>query len=296
MKVDIIIVNYNSGQYLKHCLDALHKTNGIFHNSKVIVYDNASTDESLKRAQEAFPRVSYIGNHVNLGFARAVNKVIERSSGDFVLLVNPDAIVFPESISLMLDFMKTNKQCGVLGGELLSPSGYRQPSCRRFPNYVNVLFGRRSLMRRVFPGNPFSRKYLYSEIDPTKPHMVDFVEGSLMMIRRKALEDVGCFDEQLFLYVEDADLCYRMKQKGWETWWLPQTYAIHYRGETFRTDNIHPAMYHSRGLYRFFCKHYKRPFLARLVLRFFLTLRLVYVIATGSLKEVFHDIRLSPPR
>ncbi len=296
MKLDIIIVNYNSGQYLKHCLDALHKANGIFHNSKVIVYDNGSTDESLKRAQESFPRVSYIGNHLNLGFARAVNKVIERSSGDYVLLVNPDAIVFPESISLMLDFMRTNKQCGVLGGELLSPSGYRQPSCRRFPNYVNVPFGRRSLMRRMFPGNPLSRKYLYSEIDPTKPHKVDFVEGSLMMIRRKALEDVGCFDEQLFLYVEDADLCYRMKQKGWETWWLPQTYAIHYRGETFRTDNIHPAMYHSRGLYRFFCKHYKPSTLTRLALRFLLALRLVYVIATGSLKEVFHDIRFSPPR
>ncbi len=296
MKLDIVIVNYNSGRYLKYCLDALHKTNGILHNSGVIVYDNGSTDASLKIAQAAFPRVRYIGNHVNLGFARAVNRVIEQSSGEYILLVNPDTIVFPESIRLMLDFMTKNEQCGVLGGELLSPSGYRQPTCRRFPNYVNVLFGRRSLMRRLFPGNPFSRRYLYAEMDPTKPHLVDFVEGSLMMIRRRALEDVGNFDEQLFLYVEDADICYRMKQHGWETWWLPQTYAIHYRGETFRADNIHPAMYHSRGLYTFFRKHYKPSFLTRLALRFFLTLRLVYVIATGSLREVFHDIRLSPPR
>jgi GT2 family glycosyltransferase len=225
-----------------------------------------------------------------------VNRAIDQSTGDYILLVNPDAIVFPESINLMLDFMNANKQCGVLGGELLDPAGYRQPCCRRFPNYLNVLFGRRSIARRLFPKNFLSRKYLYEDMDSSKPHKVDFVEGSLMLLRREALDEVGYFDEGFFLYVEDADLCYRMRQKGWETWWLPRTYTIHYRGETFRADNIHPALHHSRGLYRFFVKHYKPSVVTRLVLRFLLALRLVYVIATESLKKVFHDIHFSPPR
>lgn len=296
MKLDIVVVNYNSGKYLQRCLDALHRTNGVFHDSQIIVYDNGSVDGSLANARKSFPRVLYMGNHINFGFARAVNHVIRKVHGDYVLLVNPDAVVFPESIRLMVEFMHENEKCGVLGGELLSPQGYSQPCCRRFPNYVNVLFGRRSIARRLFPNNRLSRTYLYSDIDANKPHKVDFVEGSLMMLRRKALDEVGYFDENFFLYVEDADICYRMMQKGWETWWLPRSYAIHYRGETFRRDNIHPAMHHSRGLYKFFCKHYNPPKLLRLVLKLSLALRLVYVIATGSLKKVFHDIDYSPPR
>jgi N-acetylglucosaminyl-diphospho-decaprenol L-rhamnosyltransferase len=294
MQLSIVIVNYNTGNHLNNCLEAIYKTNGILDYGNIVVYDNNSHDKSLIRAKNNFPNVKYIGSHTNLGFASAVNKAVKNSDGEYILLLNPDVVVFPGVIDLMLRFMDNAPRCGILGGEILSPSGYRQPTCRRFPNYFNVVFGRRSLARRLFPDNSFSKRYLYLNLDSNEPQKVDFVEGSLMMIRRKALEDVAFFDEHFFLYLEDADICYRMRKKGWETWWLPRTYAIHYRGENFRKDNVRPAMHHSRGFYKFFIKHYRPVVFVRLLLKFLLNLRLAYIISLESIKKIFHDTNLSP--
>ena len=294
MQLNIVIINYNSKGHLKNCLESICRNNGLADKVRIIVYDNGSTDNSLAYARRVYPKVQYMGNHTNLGFARAVNNVIENTKSEYILLLNPDVVMFPMTINLMLDFMAENPNCGILGGEILNPEGFHQPTCRRFPNYFNVPFGRRSLVRRIFPGNYFSSKYLYLDFDYTKPQKVDFVEGSLMMIRRRALEQVGLFDEGFFLYLEDADICYRMKNSGWDTWWLPKTYAIHYRGENFRKDNIHPAMHHSKGFYRFFLKHYQPCVAIRLLLKLLLTLRLTYVISTESIKEVFYDTNFSP--
>jgi GT2 family glycosyltransferase len=294
VQLSIVIVNYNSGDYLKNCLESISKNNGFKDKINITVYDNGSTDNSLVFARKFFPEVQYMGNHTNLGFAQAVNNVIKSTKSEYILILNPDVVIFPMTINLMLKFMTENHNCGVLGGEILNPSGFQQPTCRRFPNYFNVSFGRRSLARRIFPENFFSHQYLCLDLDYEKPQKVDFVEGSLMMIRRKALEQVGLFDEDFFLYLEDADICYRINKSGWDTWWLPEAYAIHYRGENFRKDNIHPAMHHSKGFYTFFLKHYKPPTAVRILLKLLMTIRLIYVISTESIKEVFCDINFSP--
>lgn len=294
MHIDIIIVNHNSGLHLLNCLRSLHASNGSMNGCKITVYDNGSSDESLQRAQDSYPRLSFIGNHENIGFAAAVNRAARSLQGEYMLLLNPDVVVFPKAVDSMLDFMEHHPKCGILGGEILSPLGYRQHTCRRFPDYFNVPFGRRSLTRRLFANNAFSKRYLYLDLDHRHPQKVDFVEGSLMMIRRKAAEEVGFFDEGFFLYLEDADICYRLKERGWETWWLPESYAIHYRGENFRSDNIRPAMHHSRGFYRFFNKHYRPSKPLKILLKTFLYFRLVYVISTEFVKKVFHDTNLSP--
>jgi len=294
VRLDIVIVNYNSGHHLVNCLAALTMNNGAVHGCQTIVYDNGSSDSSLERARSSFPHVRYMGNHANLGFATAVNRVAQTLKSEYLLLLNPDVVVFPNTVGLMFKFMEQHPKCGILGGEILSPFGFRQHTCRRFPHYFNVPFGRRSVARRMFSKNSVSNKYLYIDLNYDHPQKVDFVEGSLMMIRRKAAEQVGFFDEGFFLYLEDADLCYRMKGKDWETWWLPESYAIHYRGENFRADNVHPAMHHSRGFYRFFNKHYKPGAPLKLLLRASLALRLVYVISTECVKKVFHDTNFSP--
>jgi len=292
MTLNIVIINYNSGHYLKNCLDAISKNNGL-KSKDITVYDNASGDDSIPYAQKFFPHVCYIENDTNIGFASAINQVIKGTRGEYILLLNPDVVLLPKAIDLMLEFVEKNPRCGIVGGEILSPFGYHQPTCRRFPDYFNILFGRRSLARRIFPRNPFSNKYLYLNLDYTVPQKVDFLEGSVMMMRRKAIEEVGLFDEGYFLYLEDADICYRMRKNGWATWWLPQAYAIHFRGENFRGDNIHPAMFHSKGFYRFFIKHYQPIQVIRTLLKFFLMLRLVYVISTESVKRVFYDTHFS---
>lgn len=281
MALDIIIINYNSGYYLKDCLASIYPVS----EYRIIVFDNGSTDKSIGYAKKYFPFVEYIIHQANCGFARAINKVLEMTNNKYLLLLNPDVIVLPQTIALMKQFMKTRPWCGVLGGEILSPQGEFQPTCRRFPNYLNIIFGRRSLMRRFLPQNPLSSQYLYLDLDYAKPQKVDFLEGSLMMLRREALNDIGQLDEDFFLYLEDADLCYRLKKKGWETWWLPHAYAIHFRGENLRKDNIHPMLYHSLGFYKFFIKHYRPVLVIKCLLKLLLVLRLSYIIATESMKE-----------
>ncbi len=296
MHIAVVVVNYNSGRHLKNCLGSLARYNGSADRYDVYVYDNGSTDKSLITARQAFPHMHFIEGQTNAGFARAANRVIRGIRTRYILLVNPDVVVLPGTIERMMEFMEDHPRCGIAGGEIISPRGYAQYTCRRFPDYRNVLFGRRSLMRRLLPGNPGSRRYLYLDLDTSQPQHVDFVEGSLMLMRRKALEDTGLFDEGYFLYVEDADLCCRMQQRGWQTWWLPRTYAIHFRGETFRQDNIHPAMHHSRGLYRFFTRYHRPGRLLRWAIRIVLSMRLMYVVVFESIKGVFHDISFSPRR
>lgn len=296
VQLNIVIVNYNSGNHLRNCLEAIYKSNGLNIPYMITVYDNASSDNSARIAENSFPLVHYIYGQRNVGFAKAVNTAVKKGKGEYILLLNPDVTLFPRTVKTMIKFMDMNPRCAVSGGEILSPFGYREPTCRRFPNYLNVVFGRRSLVRRIFPRNPCTKAYLCLNLDYMKPQKVDFVEGSLMLIKRSALEEIGFFDEQFFLYVEDADMCYRMQQHGWETWWVPRAYAVHLRGENIRKDNIHPAMHHSKGFYKYFSKHLQPSEVMKLFLKLFLALRLTYVISTGSVKKVFYDIHSAPPR
>jgi GT2 family glycosyltransferase len=285
MALDIIIVNYNSGGYLSACLESLDKTT-FEQLKKIFVFDNGSGDSSVAQARERLtgPAVEYIMSKTNIGFAAAVNKVIARTHGDLILLVNQDMIVLPGAVDGLVRFMEQHPRCAVAGGEILKPDGSRQLTCRRFPGYFNVLFGRRSVFSRFLPANPFSRRYMYSDIDYTRPQKVDFLEGSLLLIRRKALDDCGVLDDRFFMYLEDADLSYRLHLGGWETWWVDRAYAIHFRGENTRKENIHPMIHHSRSFYTFFNKHYQPGFLLRLVMKLALCVRLGYVISTESAK------------
>jgi N-acetylglucosaminyl-diphospho-decaprenol L-rhamnosyltransferase len=282
--LDIIVVNYNSGQYLLSCLESLYQQD-LNHDFRITVFDNGSSDDSVRPAQKEFPRTAFLKSPVNLGFARAVNRVLARTDAPYAMLVNPDVLALPGAIDRMRDFMERHPACGVLGAEILSAEGLTQPTCRRFPTYYNVIFGRRSIFRRIFPNNPGTRRYLYLDQDRSRPHQVDFLEGSMILIRRRALTDTGLLDEDFFLYMEDADLCLRMAQRGWETWWLPRAYAIHFRGENFRSDNIRPMRHHSQGIYKFFLKHRRPGLLSRTLLKFLLSLRLGYVLSTEFAKK-----------
>lgn len=284
MALDIIVVNYNSGGYILSCLKSIYQQDNA-RDYRVTVFDNGSADGSLARARRIYPDADFESSPTNLGFARAVNYVLKRTEAPYALLVNPDVVVLPGTIDRMRDFMDKNNSCGILGAEILNADGITQPTCRRFPTYYNMVFGRRSIFRRLLPNNPVTRQYMYLDQDRKKPQKVDFLEGSLMMIRRRALADTGLFDEDFFLYMEDADLCLRMANRGWETWWLPKAYAIHFRGENFRKDNIRPMRHHSQGIYKFFLKHRRPGALSRALLKLSLFLRLGYLFGTEFAKK-----------
>ena len=287
MKLGVIFVNYNSGQYLKRCLDSLFFVlNG--NDCDILIIDNASKDASVEYIRTHYPNLTVIKNKNNLGFASAVNMGIKTIKRDYILLLNPDSEILPQSIDKMVGFMERTPDCGVLGGWVIYPDGRRQESCRRFPTFWRIVFGRRSsVFYRLFPNNRFSREYLLTDEDLTKTKEVDFVAGSFMMLRKKALDEVGLFDEDFFLYVEDADLCLRMKKHGWKVFFYPEARCLHYHGETIRQDNIRPEIYHAKSMYNFFKKHYHLNWLALLFLKTGVYLKAIQILSFGFAKRAF---------
>ncbi len=287
MNLDVIIVNYNSRSLLKKCLDSVFAGNHRI-ALHVVTIDNASRDQSLQDAVASYPGLRVVRNNRNLGFARAVNQGIRSTGSDFILLVNPDAEIASGAIKALLDFMSTHADCGVLGGLVSYPNRKRQETVRRFPTLATVVLGRRtSMLYRLFPANPFSRRYLLLDADLSRVREVDFVTGTFMMLRREALSEVGLFDEDYFLYVEDADLCYRMKRHGWKVWFTPDARCTHLYGENIRQDNIRPAVYHAQSMYRFFAKHLRPPPVLTFCIRTAVHLKNVETIAWGFFKRSF---------
>lgn len=261
MDLSIIIVNWDSGKFLEKCLDSVYKTlKGI--SFEVFVVDNASSDYSLVCLKK-FPKVKLIKNKENLGFARANNQAIGKSRGRCILLLNPDTIVMNGSVKKMLSYMGENLDVGVLGCKLLNTDKTIQPSCHAFLTLPHVFF-EVSQLDRLFPKNkflitffrPFTRLKLFVNYSmPNNPVEVDSVMGSCYMIRKKALDKAGLFDENFFLYHEEMELSYRMWQNGYKIMFYPYVSVIHYGKHS--TNKVLDMVYyeHCNSILHFFNKH-----------------------------------------
>ena len=285
MNLSIIIVNYNSGKYLKRCIASL-KEFPSHYPREIIVIDNASKNGDLSDFQEAHPEVHLIKNAKNEGFARANNQAISKSRGKYVLLLNPDTRILKNGMDGLVRFMENHPGAGAAGPALLYPDGTRQPSCRRFPTPLNFFFGRNSLLTRWFPRNSLTLSYLNLNLDDQKITEVDWITGACMILRREAFQKVGGFDEAFFLFVEDADLCYRLRQEDWKIFFVPTAQAIHQFGVSTRYRSRLSMKDHNRGMYRFFLKHYHFPLFFKGILSLGLLLRLVIVSACTRFQEV----------
>lgn len=251
-RTTVVVVNYNSGELLLDCLGSLRQE-GV----GLILVDNASDDGSLERARAAFPQIRFIVNQDNLGFARGCNLGLTQASTEFVLFLNPDTISQPGAIRAAERFMDEHPMCGALGGLLLNPDGSRQPSLRRFPTYANIFFGRNSIFTRLLPWNPLSRRYLYLDLDHTRPQEVEVICGAWFFARRRALEELSGFDEEFFLYAEDTDLCYRLKHSGWQVCYFPFPVCTHYMDRRQGSERRLARWHHTLGMYKFYKKHYE---------------------------------------
>ncbi|MBW2082870.1 MAG: glycosyltransferase [Deltaproteobacteria bacterium] len=228
-KFDIVIVSYKSKAYLLACLESiLRSLDG--EKGRIFVEDNNS-GEDLTGLRKRFPQIELNLNTQNLGFARAANKGISRGNAPYILLINPDSLVRPGFFEQAISFMEGNPSVGILGPMIMNVDGSIQGSARSFPTPLTAWFGRSSLLSRLFPENRITRKNVLSMLsDGTTPMKVDWVSGACMVIRRKALEDVGLFDEQFFMYWEDADICRRMRERRWEVVYFPRAQIVHYSG------------------------------------------------------------------
>jgi GT2 family glycosyltransferase len=171
-----------------------------------------------------------IRNRENLGFARACNQGISASSGDLLVLVNPDALVERDFFGRIEAFFEVNPAAGVAGPRVLDTDGRVQLSARRELSMVSGLLGRTSLLTRLFPSSTLVKKQFPAVTELTGPTAVDWVSGACMIVRRSALEEVGPLDERFFMYFEDADLCRSVREAGWSVYYLPEIEVTHQAG------------------------------------------------------------------
>ena len=289
--IDIIIVNYNSTDHLLRCLKSIFDVaRGVA--LSVWVQDNHSKD-NVDRVSSAFPEVILTKNDRNLGFARAVNQALIQGVSPYVLILNPDTLVSEGFFEKALTYMDSHADTGVMGPRILDSDGAVQGSARLFPNLMTALFGRKSLLSRMFPNNPVTREnILTAKSDGVTPMEVDWVSGACMLIRRKAIQDVGLMDPRFFMYWEDADWCRRMWRGGWKVAYFPQPSVLHYVGVSSGKNVVRSVIAFHRSIYRLFKKHTRQPdsYLAPIVY-WGLVYRLLFVLAFQWVASLFHDIK-----
>lgn len=253
--VDIIIVNYNSTHYVLKCLESIQHHLQKEIKADIHVIDNASA-EKADIINKAFPGVMVHKNRTNVGFARAVNQCMAETVAPYILILNPDTIVGKGFFERMLAFMSANPHVAVAGPRIMETNGMVQGSARAFPTLLTAMFGRNTLFSRLFPDNPVTaRNVLTGCGNVQNPRPVDWVSGACMLVRRRAVCEVGMFDDGFFMYWEDADWCKRMSMKGWQIIYFPEAVIVHHVGGSCGNGDVRPLMAFHKSAYRYFCKH-----------------------------------------
>lgn len=220
MKLTISIVNYNTGDYLVKCLQSIQS---IENEAEIATYvvDNASSDDSIKKAQKLFPKVNFILNKVNLGFGKAHNQVLKKLNTEYALILNPDTLLGRAVISTMLKFMDENSDVGAATCKIVLPDGSIDLTAHRgFPTPLASLL--------YFLGIDWL--YHLSLKNLNNIHEVDAISGSFFLTRKSILDNVGFFDEDFFMYAEDIDLCFRIKESGYKIMYVPDVKILHFKG------------------------------------------------------------------
>jgi len=252
--LSIVIVNQNSGEFLSQLLPSLYETpcEVAF---EVWVVDNNSTDGSLEMVARRFPQVQLIVNQVNRGFAAANNQALKKSRGRYILLLNPDTVLKPRALDIMVYFLDNHGEVGAVGPKLLNPDGTVQLSSKFFPT-PKVAILKTLGVDRIFPEQPTLKKHFLGPEAHEEVREVESLQASCLMARREMVDEVGPLDERFFMYCEDIDWCRRMREKGWKLYFLPEAQALHYRGGSTNKDSYRVIIIYHQSLYRFYKKYY----------------------------------------
>lgn len=231
MDISVIVVSYNTAGLLEQCMGDLRSAIDARLKVEIVFVDNASKDNSVEVIRTKFPECKLIENDKNIGFGRGNNQALPFVTGRYILLLNTDAFVAPDTLSKTMAYMDANPRCGILGVRLEGRDGVLQPSCRYFPTPWNT-FLRRTGLNRSFAGTRMVD-------DMTWPHdavrSCDWVVGCYYLLRREVVDDIGLFDPRYFLYFEEVDHCFAAKRNGWNIVFFPHTTVIHLGGESAKT-------------------------------------------------------------
>jgi N-acetylglucosaminyl-diphospho-decaprenol L-rhamnosyltransferase len=254
--VTVIIVNFNTGRLARRCVETVAAELANVEWNGVVV-DNASTDDSRAHLKD-IPHVRVIANERNVGFGAAVNQAAARCESNLLFLLNPDCELTPGAFGALVETLDAYSDCAIAAPRLLNADGSTQESARGEPTAWTGLFGRHTLLTRFLPSSALARRNLRAQtiVDSgVESAPVDWVMGAAMLVRREAFEQVGGFDERYFLYWEDADLCRRLRERGWSTRFVPGAIVRHSGAGSARSDSAAATRAFHRSAYRYYATH-----------------------------------------
>lgn len=256
-EIAAIIVNYNAGAELERALRSI-ADDLADHAWEGVVVDNASIDGSGAAVDAFAANVRLARNSTNVGFARAVNQGLAATSAPHVLIMNPDCRLMAGAAGTLRAILDAHPQCAIVGPRILNPDGSMQGSARGDPDMLTGLFGRTTLLRKLSPFLPIAKRNIV--VDEAlrggeESVIVDWLSGACMLARREALDAVEGFDERFFLYWEDADLCRRLRARGYHIRYVPGATAIHRVGQSSRTARVSAIRAFHESAYLYYARH-----------------------------------------
>lgn len=289
--ISIVIVNWNTRELLKNCLESVVRT---VHDLiyEVIVVDNASTDGSVVMLQDLFPQVRIIANDENRGFGAANNQAFQTMQGRYALLLNTDTVLTEDAVRDLFSFMESHPSAAMSCGQLLNRDDSKQNSIAAFPTLLTLLTNM-SLLEYLFPGKYPSKRYEHRQ-----PIEVDSGVGACLMVRKQAMDVVGWFDERYFFFFEETDWAYRMRLAGWQIFHVPTARIYHLQGQSIGPD-IRSRIEFYRSRYQFFQKWHSLPYYSlirlvifgRLLINCFFT-ALTVILSLGASRGVRDKLRV----
>jgi len=252
MDLSIIIVTWNTKDLLQKCLDSIYKT---IHDItfEVIVIDNASEDDTVVMLRGNFPHITLLKNSQNLGFGAANNQGLQIMRGRYALLLNSDTVLTIHAVEELFAFMETHPESAMACGQLLNSDGSKQNSIASFPSLLTLMTNM-PLLEYLFPKRYPSKRYNYE-----KPIEVDSGIGACLLVRKKAIDEVGMFDERYFFFFEETDWAYQMKKAGWKIFHIPTAFIYHFQGQSIGR-NVRSRIEFYRSRYLFFRKWHRHAY------------------------------------
>ncbi|MBI4426432.1 MAG: glycosyltransferase family 2 protein [Candidatus Kerfeldbacteria bacterium] len=263
MDLSIIIVNYKEPGFLRQCLKGIQRAR-LKLPYEVIVVDNASGDRSVGMVREHFPDVVLLPQNRNLGFAAGNNVGLRRAAGRYVLLLNADIAVFEGALERLMTFLNDHPKVGMIAPQLLNPDQTIQTTCYRFPSPLIPML-RRTPLGMFGLARAALRQYLMLDWDHHEIRPIEWALGACLMVRRRAIEEVGLLDEQFFMYFEDVDWCRRFWEAGWPVIYLPTVALVHYHqrmsAENPGLNGVFQKLtrIHIQSGLKYFRKYFRKP-------------------------------------
>ncbi len=257
-----IIVNYNSGDHVCSCVKTIFQHAP---EAEVIVVDNASLDNSISLLQTSCPnqsRLKIIQNQTNRGFAVACNLGTQQATENYLFYLNPDCMIYQETIPRLLSCLQEDSSAGMAGGRLVNANGSEQPGSRRMiPTPWRTLV-------RVFRLSKLSKRYprlfvdfnLHLQAVPESPIEVEAISGACMLVPRHVFDAVGGLDEEYFLHCEDLDWCMRFRLEGWKIFFVPGATLTHFQGACSRARPVFVEWHKHKGMLRFYRKFFRHQY------------------------------------